>query len=291
MTRLCSTDVQPIPAALPEYDQLLRSQTGHSLLELAQMAAGVPVLSTDSSMAELRAAVVPLTSGQGIIPGFSMAVKSIVEFLGITAWVTQQDQLGWKEALKQKANIILSADDHGFTAFIPTTGQTVDNSAATGKAFAMALNCAAGGVAGREVWLIGLGPVGLSAGTLLHKLGARIVVSELIPERIKRARAFFPLSLLPAREQERGIPALILDASPASDSIPEGLIHERTIVAAPGLPLGIPEQAIARLGKTRLIHDALSLGVATMAMESAALIINGIKRDCGLASRSLAFSQ
>lgn len=291
MTRLCSADVLPIPASLPEYDQLLKSQTGHSLRELAKMTAGISGSGTDNSVAELKAAVVPLTSGQGIIPGFSLAVKSIVEFTGITAWVTQPDRSGWEEALKQRADIILAADDHRFLAFIPATGQTVDNSAATGRAFAMALNCAAGGVAGRDVWLIGLGPVGLSAGSLLHELGCKLVVSELIPERIKGARACFPCTLFRELDQGRAVPSLILDASPAADAIPGQFIHDRTIVAAPGLPLGIPAEALAGLGKKRLIHDPLPLGVAAMALEAACLIINGINQNSGSPSGKPASSQ
>lgn len=295
MTRLCSADVLPIPASLPEYDQLLKSQTGHSLRELAKMTAGLSGSgtdsSTDSAVAELKAAVVPLTSGQGIIPGFSLAVKTILDFTGITAWVTQPDRPGWEEALKQRADIILAADDHRFLAFIPATGQTVDNSAATGRAFAMALNCAAGGVAGRDVWLIGLGPVGLSAGSLLHELGGKLVISELIPERIGGTRACFPCTLFQELEQGRTVPSLILDASPAADAIPGQFIHDRTIVAAPGLPLGIPAEALARLGKKRLIHDPLPLGVAAMAMEAACLIINGINQNSGFPSGKPASGQ
>jgi pyrrolysine biosynthesis protein PylD len=56
---------------------------------------------------------------------------------------------------------------------------------------------------------------------------------------------------------------VFFDASPAANIIQARHIKPETFIAAPGIPLGLSEEAYF-LVKERLIHDVLEIGVATM---------------------------
>jgi pyrrolysine biosynthesis protein PylD len=56
---------------------------------------------------------------------------------------------------------------------------------------------------------------------------------------------------------------ILVDASPASGIIEARHVKPATIVAAPGIPLGLTSEAQSRIAG-RLIHDPLQIGVATM---------------------------
>jgi pyrrolysine biosynthesis protein PylD len=56
---------------------------------------------------------------------------------------------------------------------------------------------------------------------------------------------------------------LVFDATPAGGFIEARHIRPDTVIAAPGIPLGVSPEALARI-EGRLIHDPLQIGVATM---------------------------
>jgi pyrrolysine biosynthesis protein PylD len=57
----------------------------------------------------------------------------------------------------------------------------------------------------------------------------------------------------------------ILEATPSAETIPDELICDHMVVAAPGVPLGISDNGCQLLNR-RLVHDKLELGVAAMAI-------------------------
>jgi pyrrolysine biosynthesis protein PylD len=59
---------------------------------------------------------------------------------------------------------------------------------------------------------------------------------------------------------------LVVDATNAAEIIQAQDISPETYVAAPGMPLGLSRDALRKVS-SRLLHDSLQIGVATMAFE------------------------
>ncbi len=56
---------------------------------------------------------------------------------------------------------------------------------------------------------------------------------------------------------------LMVDATPAGNFILAQHITPRTIISAPGMPVGLDNSALKAIGN-RLLHDPLQIGVAAM---------------------------
>ena len=219
------------------------------------------------------AAVVPISSGKGVIYGFVEAVAVILQHIGLKTSVTrQQDVAGFGEAFINKAGILFAADDRQFLAINVQNRVVVDNAWATANGFVQALAAAAEmraeGLAGQEVLVLGLGSVGTHAVQALQKLGAQVWVLEIDSIRMRRyvdehegvqvandlQTAFYTIDY-------------ILDATPTAGIIDESMIRATTIVSCPGVPHGLTPAALIKIS-SRFIHDNLPLGVAVMAIQS-----------------------
>ena len=133
-----------------------------------------------------RVGIVPVTWGQGIIPGFSQTVQEIVAHLGFTAYVTRDsDVAGLSEAAERGLDVIMLSDDDDFRAIHLKTGISVDNSEATGKVFAVGLDLMAKGLKGKKALVVGCGPVGRQAGLELLQLGAKLSVMDADLEKAR----------------------------------------------------------------------------------------------------------
>ena len=271
MTRLTSGDVQPLEGSLAAYDVHLKVATGLDLAGLALDAAGLPVDQDHRlRLANLDMAVVPMTTGLGIIGGFSGSVASILSHIGCRSFVSQStDVAGFAEAVARRPAAIFMADDRDFVAMDPERGNIVHNTPATAQGFASGLARMAGGVAGKEVLVMGCGPVGLHAAEALIALGAKLSLSDINPERclalaaqLRSTHRHSRIETQPASEKPKT--ELIFDATNTGDHIGTHMIAEKTFIAAPGMPCGITVAARRMLGH-RLLHDPLQIGVATMA--------------------------
>ena len=269
MTRLTTDDLKQGPLDLKAYDQRLKTITGLGLLELALEATDMTLEQYKFRAAALSwVAVIPFTTGQGIISGFSEKVAEVGCFLGLPCRITNsRDVAGLGEAVAGGSEIIILGDDDTFLALNLISRRLVDNAVATGQIYAAALAAAAGGVAKRCVAVLGLGPVGQAAATWLHSHGARLIVYD----RDQKKQSLF----LAGRADMRGADSvreileqtdLVLDAT-SSPNIIKVRELKRLILAAPGVPLGIDEP---NSGIVRLIHDPLQLGVAAMAVQALA---------------------
>lgn len=273
MTRLRTADVQPIVAELAEYDNKLKQNTGASLLEIAASAARVD-LSLIKDPARYKIAVIPVTCGQGIIQGFSQSVQGIASYLGFSASVTETvDVAGLAEAVEKKADVLLLADDNRFVAINVAVRKVVDNSQATGKGYVAALEFMAGGLENKEVLVIGAGPVGRSAIKELLLRKAQVALYD-IDKKVGQA------VLQDFRQQHQKVlklemdlneallnHRLIIDACPAKAFIKPHHLHDDTMIAAPGVPLGVDPQCFPKIAN-KLIHDPLQIGVATMIVDA-----------------------
>jgi 3-methylornithyl-N6-L-lysine dehydrogenase len=267
LTRLIAEQVLGIPGNLKEFDQELIKKTGSSLKELALAAAGDD-LSVDPS--NHRVAVIPITTGEGTIKGFSEAVCAIAGHLGFPAAITTATDLsGLAEAYQGGASIAIMADDHCYAAFNLLTRRVAGNDEATAKGYTAALQKMAGGLAGKKVLLIGAGPLGAAAAKALLKEGANLIIHDLAREKEAALTENFDLETRKqittglTLEQALSHTNLIFDASPGDAFIPAALLKPDACIAAPGLPLGL-DSAAACLHADRLIHDPLQIGTAVM---------------------------
>ena len=132
----------------------------------------------------------------------------------------------------------------------------------------------AGSLKGREVLVIGCGPVGRSAAQTLIRMGARVSVYDVQIEPLKEwvktidqavdSKIQIVKTLDPALQRHQ----FIIDASPARNIIQAHHITPDTYVSAPGFPCGLDAEAEDRLSN-RFLQDPLQLGVATMLVSAA----------------------
>jgi glutamate dehydrogenase/leucine dehydrogenase len=121
----------------------------------------------------------------------------------------------------------------------------------------------AGGVTGRPVLVLGLGPVGRAAVSTFLQLGADVWVHDIDPGRVRQFSGVpvkTETDLSSALRRHR----LILDATPASSILRPEDIRPDTYVSAPGVPHGLTAGALGKIAGS-FLHDRLEIGVAVMA--------------------------
>ena len=265
MTRLTAADVRRLAVRLPEFDAGLRSIAGVDLHELALRACGLDPGA--SPLPGARMAVVPISSGLGFIPSFSKCVAGILRHLGCDAFVTAgPDVKGLQEAAAGGAEVVFLADDDRFVALNIRSGACADNDPCTANGFAAALDAAAGGVGGRPVLVMGLGPVGRAAARRLAAMGGHVLAAEPRRSRAQAAKAGYGVTLVGLRAGLKAT-GLVLDATPAAGLVDADWVRPGSVAAVPGLPSAFTPPAQALLG-ARHIHEPLAIGVAVMAVEA-----------------------
>ena len=244
---------------LSDIDRMLMRDTGMNLLTLGFRAIGADASEVD--VKRFKAASVPITSGLGIIGGFSRSVADIVRDMGIDCFVTEHtDVWGFGEAIDRGADIILMADDEQYMAYSVAAGRYANNSFCTAAGYVEALRGAVGGLQGKEVFVRGAGRVGSNMVSLLCAQGARPIVADVIREKAEAvARANPGATAAEDLEEATAEAGLILNASPVP--IPGDLIREGAVVSTPGIPHVYDE---ATLRKAKFIHDPLAIGTAPM---------------------------
>lgn len=262
MTRLVEADINTLLINLKEYDGTIREQTGMALMDIAMHAVGLKKI-----FHHIKTAVIPVTSGLGIIDGFSDTVCGILRYFGIDAHVTENTDVGGvQEAYRNGAELIFMADDFVCSAFSLREGVYSDNGYATGIGFAAALEttiCRRKDVE-KKVLVLGLGPVGCAAAEYLQNCGCQVWVydsqeSILCSFVEKHAN----IRILDDMQAKKEFP-YIYDATPVSHIICGEDVTEQTIIAAPGMPLGVDEEAKQ---VATVIHNPLELGILTMYCE------------------------
>jgi pyrrolysine biosynthesis protein PylD len=270
MTRLTTDDITLISDELQAYDDELIGKTGCTLAGIACHAAHITEADILKIAADIRVSIVPITFGQGIIPGFCETVANIVSHIGLRAQVTQQaDVAGLAEAFKNKSEILMLADDDRFVAIGIKNGIVVDNAIATAKGFIAGLELMAGGLKQKKVLVLGCGQVGRAATQALVQQGSIVSVYDINSEcslylanEIKEI-SNTQINIIEELDQALRDRQFIVDATPAADIIQGSQISEHTYITAPGVPLGLDKEAQAKISD-RLLHDPLQIGVATM---------------------------
>ena len=264
MTRLREQDICDISQMLKSYDNQLLSKTSGCLRDIAIRASGRD--NTEAINCAVKTAVIPLTSGEGIIRGFSETVCGILCYLGADAFVTQKtDVAGLSQAVDMGAEIIFMADDITCSAMNIKSGKTADNGEFTGKGYAAALDFMSGGVSGKNALIIGAGPVGCGAAQFLVTKGAFVRVFDINTQKSEQLK-----SGKPAIAIEKNLPdafknnvELVVEATPSKSVIEASFLKGTEYIAAPGIPIGLSEEAVKKMNGG-IIHDALEIGVASM---------------------------
>ena len=155
MTRLTPDLIEGVPEDTLDLDSRLMKMCGKTVKQIALEGAGVD---RDVDFSELRVAVVPITSGMGVISGFSQSVNAIVNRLGMQSHITSgTDVNGFDQAVRGHADLIMMADDAKFVAYNVHTAGTTNNSWGTGMGYSVALKNASNGIEGKDVLVIGAG--------------------------------------------------------------------------------------------------------------------------------------
>lgn len=273
MTRLTDDDVMGVSDSLESVNDMLKRCTGRTMLELACDAANI---TTDYLNPEdFTVGVVPITSGMGVITRFSESVADVCRSLGMESFVTETyDVTGIAEALARMPDLLFMADDYQFVAYNTRARRSADNSSCTAAGYVAALVGAAGGVAGKEVLVLGTGRVGSRAASLLQAKGAKITLADIDRPKAEAVSKNLPGSNVADNIVEATASHnLIINASPAH--VDSRNIQKGAIISSPGVPHTFDEEAYA---KATIIHDPLSIGVSVMAMQSAAFIVPGEKK-------------
>lgn len=273
MTRLIDKDICNIPAGLARYDAELKKATGKSMLGIAAHAWGGDEADVSSRLKALKIHVIPVTAGQGIITNFSRTVAAILNFLGCDGRVAQEcDASGLAEAYEQGADAVMLADDLRFVGIDLKTRKVADNSLATGRVFAAALDLMAGGIDDHPVLVMGCGPVGGAGAKALAVAGARVFLYDInkamavdLKDRLVKADDRLKISILDSLAPVFSDYSYVLEATPVPESIPDEWVTNHLRVAAPGVPLGVSKTG-AEMLSDGLVHDKLELGVAAMAV-------------------------
>ena len=272
MTRLTSDLIEGVPDDKMDLDSVLRRACGTTVKQMAIQAAG---LEGDVDFSRFKAACVPITSGLGVIGGFSESVNAIVGRLGMDSYVTAgTDVQGFSEAIRDGADIVMMADDTMFIAYNVCEGRQTNNSWGTAMGYSVCLRNAAGGLEGKDVLVIGAGFVGTEAVQILKGMGAVVSVTDIVPEKAEALQSRFGVKALRDKESAISSHRLILNAAPAS--FPGRIMAEGSIVSTPGVPHEFDEEG--RRKAKAIIHDPLEIGTAVMAVNSAAYTIRKEKR-------------
>jgi pyrrolysine biosynthesis protein PylD len=256
---------------LRDYDKELRSRTGCTLLEVAEDAACAP-RTIKRILEQSKAAVVPMSSGRGVIEGFSNAVAATLMHIGLPTIVTGgTDAVGISEAYDQRVDLLFIADDATFVAINTHKLRVVNNATSTAKAYVAGLNGMANGLAAQPVLVVGAGTVGSAAVSNLIEREAQPLVVDIVPNKLNKLKVMFGQRVAVFRTLEDALckTNLIINTAPVDNLITTKMVDEKTMIAAPAMPPGLT-LAAARKVKKHLLHDPLQLGVATMAVEALA---------------------
>ena len=269
MTRLKTTDLQPIPSTLERYEKDLVKKTGCTLLEIARDAAQAN-LSVRNVLKKTKAAVIPMTSGEGAIQGFSQAVAAVLNRIGVmTMDIKGIDIVGMAEAYEREADLVFVADDKKFVAINTRTRHVVDNATSTAKAYVAALDKMANGLKGRTVLVIGLGNVGSAAVSSLILRKAKPLAVDVDRNKLRAIKDTFGRRIVVSHRLAEAVSrtSLIINAAPAKNILRADMVNENTLISAPAIPIGLTPAAVRKIGNN-LVHDPLQLGVAAMAVEA-----------------------
>lgn len=260
MTRLREEWIKNIQSGISAYEHELKRKTGMTLLELSAMSNDMDTSQIIKHTSDYNVAVIPVTTGEGIIGTFSQSVASIIRQLGFNAFVTERTDVdGIYEAYLKNASCLFLADDKRFLGINIGRNIISDNNAATAKGYITVLEHVCGGLAGKEVLLLGYGTVGK---IMLELLINKDAIPIIYDKNEKLLAGLNEEMILKGSEYIKNY-KLILDATNEGGWIQSDMIDENSFIAAPGIPLSLKEDDYEK-HRDRVVNDWLQIGTAVM---------------------------
>lgn len=139
MTRLTEEHIHHISSTWVEYENRLQNETGLSLFEVACSTFDLNLIEAKKKCHGQKIAVIPLTSGEGIIANFVENVKSICDHLGFESVIVSPDDTGFQEFRKGDFDLAIWANDDEYFVENKDASIRIDNNITTGKSFAEVL--------------------------------------------------------------------------------------------------------------------------------------------------------
>ncbi|HPS89888.1 MAG TPA: 3-methylornithyl-N6-L-lysine dehydrogenase PylD [Methanosarcina vacuolata] len=254
MALLTPNDLININRQLQEADSVVQKVTGLDIKGVCQALYGTSPLSE-------KVGIVPVTSGNGIIGNFSASLHAITQYFGFDSFVTDMpDVSGYYEAVQNRAEIILMADDHTFLAHDIKNGKMANNQPCTGVIYAE--------IASRylkadskDVLVMGLGKVGFPGAAQLVQKGFRVYGYD--PDARLLKRAVSDLGVIPLDPANPKKFSIIFEATPCANTIPETVLSENCVLSTPGIPCAISEE-LRKKYDVQLVAEPLGIGTASM---------------------------
>lgn len=263
MTRLKTEWIRTIEEAASSWNDILKQKTGVGYIELAACISGNSVENIKAAVSEYKTAVVPVTSGEGVITDFAESVTAITAAMGFNSFVTDKTDVdGIYEAYMKSADIIYMADDNRYIAVNTKTGRISDNNKATAYGFAELLCLMAGEIKNKKTAVLGYGIIGRLMAEYLRNKGAVVYVYEQNDDLKGKiiSDGYFCIENIRELKQFK----YIADATNTGGWLGSDMLASDVLISAPGIPLSLDVQAAEQL-KARYIHDLLEIGTAVMA--------------------------
>lgn len=267
MTRLITSWIDKIDDTVAEWDRTLKERTGEDLVAISAGAAGLDERGFREACRKTTAAVVPITSGLGVIGSFADSVAAIINHLGTETFVTgAADVSGYYEASLRKADVVFMADDERYIAVNVKNGSIGENDEATARGYieilgAMKKKAGGGGLDGADVLVMGYGRVGREMSRYLQEKGAAVTVYDNNRDQLRKAAA----EGLNCLDDAGGIRnyRYILDVTSSGGWISREMLAADVLLAAPGVPFSLDDEA-AEYFEESTVHDNLEIGTAAM---------------------------
>ncbi len=254
MALLTPEDLEDLLNRFKENNETLNRATGMDIKQICEAIYG-------TSPGCQKVGIIPITAGNGVISNFSASLLAIVEYFGLEGFITPHpDITGYYEAICEKADIILMADDHIFIAHNLRTGKIATNHVCTGVIYAEIASLFKE-AASKDVLVIGLGRVGYAGAAHLTHKGFNVFAYDPDEKALERAIAELGVKRIEDHKEDRF--SMVFEATPNADTISEGMISERCLVSTPGIPCGLPDE-ISEKYDVDLVMEPLVIGVSSM---------------------------
>jgi pyrrolysine biosynthesis protein PylD len=269
MTRLITEWLGTSREEMERYGASVAALTGLTPARLAAKAAarlaggeGASALGEDfAGVSGVKAGVVRVTSGLGVIGGFTDSLVALLAWLGADVIApVESDVDGIYHAVKAGADVIFIADDDRFICMNLTSGVIAENDESTAYGYAEALNLMSGGISGKEVLVIGYGRVGRCALRALKGLGATVSVFDKAEDACAAAASDADGLVMRDGIGEYG---LIFDATNEGGWLRADELRPDVLISSPGLPLSLCTDAREQLAG-RVFADVLQTGASVM---------------------------
>lgn len=262
MTRLREEWICDMEAKMASYEEELKAKIS---LDFAGLAAAANDIPRDAVIAAQKetVAVVPITTGMGIIGTFADSVAAIIRQAGFSVFVTQAcDVDGMYEAYLHKASMIFMADDARYIGMHLHKNRMSDNNIGTARGYVKALEQVSGSLKDKDVLVLGCGIVGFEIGKCLQEKCARPVFYDKNEQLLQKVTFKLGADKLFDCSKIRDYP-LVMDATCEGGWMHEGMLHPNAWISTPGVPLSLDETMKEKY-EEHTIHDWLQIGTLAM---------------------------